>query len=78
MKKITSQAELQGIQSRIDAIVAEGDKVGGVSQLPADMQQEYDKLSDMIYEYETEAYDCSLRIKRSVVEATKKSFELYK
>lgn len=75
MKKITNPAELQTIQSRIDVIVAEGDRVGGVSQLSAALQHEYDQLSDMIYEYETEAYDCSWRVKHSVVEAIKKSFK---
>lgn len=39
------------------------------------MQQEYNQLSDMIYEYETEAYDCSWRVKRTVVEAIRKSFK---
>lgn len=75
MKKITNKADLENVHCRIDAIVAEGDKVGGVSQLSAELQQEYDMLSDLVYEYETEVYDCSWRVKKSVVEAIKKSFK---
>ncbi len=75
MKKITNENELQAVQTRIDEIVAAGDKVGGVSLLAAELQQEYNQLSDMLYDYETEAYDCSWRVKKSVIEAIKKSFK---
>lgn len=75
MRKITNQDELKAVTARIDEIVAMGDKVGGVSMLPSDLLAEYSKLSDLVYDYETEVYDCSWRVKKSVVEAIKQSFK---
>lgn len=66
---------MEKINSRIEEIVALGDKAGGVSMLPDDLQEEYVRLSDIVYEYETDEYDCSWRVKSEVTPELKASID---
>lgn len=74
MNAIRNRQDLEEVNRRIEELVALGDKAGGVSMLSDDLQDEYVRLSDLVYDYETEEYDCSWRVKKSVLDEIRRTF----
>lgn len=64
---VMERQDIEKVNTRIEEIVALGDNVGGISMLPNDLQDEYVRLSDIVYEYETEKYGCSWHVSSNII-----------